>query len=363
MRRDARFRGHITAAAVLLAGAAAHAGDPMARMSPEPPEPESGGIQSDAELADSTWRVKYVQLIWDNDGAYVKLFNESDRHYTNGIRLDLALDPSARFEGGVRRFTDAICPIDDAKVAAGIVIAQHIYTSYDIALKTPPPGSRPYAGYLYAGFYVQRSNDRVHDHAELDIGIVGEASGAEGVQTFIHALVPSQEKPLGWGTQLDNELAVNLRLQRSWRFQKAEMGWLEMDAIPRVAVELGNVFVRASADATVRVGHNIPDDFGPPRLLDTTDATGQWLGDWGVYAFARAGARAVAHNIFLDGNTFTGSRSVDKRHVVGEMSFGLIARYKLFEAGYTVTWLTEEFETQGNGDAYGTAFVRLSVRF
>ncbi len=326
-------------------------------------EAPEGAPESADDLVTDSWRVRHVQLIWDNDGAYVKPYSESDRHYTNGVRLDLALDPSARFEDGVREFADGILPMRDAKVAAGIVIAQHIYTAYDISLKNPPPGSRPYAGYLYAGFYVQRANDRVHDHAELDLGVVGEAAGAEGVQTFIHSVVPSQVKPEGWGTQLSNEFAFNLRLQRSWKFDKAEIGCLELDAIPRVAVDLGNVFVRASADATIRAGYNLPDDFGPPRLLGTSDATAQWLGDWGAYAFARAGARAVAHNIFLDGNTFSDSASVDKNHVVGELTFGLVARYKLLELGYSVTWLTEEFSTQGNGDAYGSAFIRLSVRF
>lgn len=347
-------------AAALCVGGVGRAAEPDGA----PPADRVGGEGPDAaSLADDTWRVRHVQFIWENDGAYVKFNNESDRHYTNGIRLDLALDPSARFEDEVRRIADEVLPMQGATVAAGIVVAQHMYTAYDISIKDPPPGSRPYAGYLYAGFYVQRANERVHDHAELDLGVVGEWAGAQGVQTFIHSIVPNQYKPEGWGTQLANELAVNLRLQRSWRLRKAEIGRVELDAVPRVAVDLGNVFVRASADATVRLGYNLPDDFGPPRLLDTNDATAQWLGDWGVYAFARAGARAVAHNIFLDGNTFTESRSVDRRWFVGELTFGLIARYKLFEAGYAITWVTEEFETQGNGDAYGSAFVRLSVRF
>ncbi|MEZ6241439.1 MAG: lipid A deacylase LpxR family protein [Phycisphaerales bacterium] len=355
MRMDAVIRMLLVSAALCAPA--------LAEPSPQAdPQPNDEQTPTPEELADSTWRVRHVQAMWDNDGV-IKPFNESDRHYTNGARIDLALDPSARFEDGVRKFADNILPMDNAKVAAGIVVAQHIYTSYDISIKNPPPGSRPYAGYLYAGFYVQRANERVHDHVELDLGVVGEASGAEGVQKFIHSVFPAQVEPVGWGTQLENEFAVNLRLQRSWRFQKAKIGVMELDAIPRVSVDLGNVFVRASADATVRFGYNLPDEFGPPRILDTNDATAQWLGDWGIYAFARAGGRAVAHNIFLDGNTFENSRSVDKRWLVGELSFGLVARYKLFEAGYAITWLTEEFETQGNGDAYATAFVRLSVRF
>ncbi|MFI4896333.1 MAG: lipid A deacylase LpxR family protein, partial [Phycisphaerales bacterium JB059] len=223
--------------------------------------------------------------------------------------------------------------------------------------------ARPYAGYLAFGAFVQRASEDVHDHLELSVGVVGEWSGAEATQKFIHAAFPNQDEPLGWGTQLSNELAVNLRYQRSWRFRKAQIGSLQLDGIPRLGFDAGNVFVRANADITFRLGYNLPDDFGPGRLLDYADVTGSWGGDWGVYAYVRGGARAVARNIFLDGNTFAGSRSVDKRPVVASITAGFMGRYHHLEAGWSVTWLSEEFDTQGNGDSFGTLFARLSFPF
>lgn len=311
----------------------------------------------------AAWSARSLTLHWDNDGTVPKVISDSDRHYTNGVKIDLALNPSASFAAGVREFADRLDPMPDADVAAGLVIAQHIYTAFDIRLAAPPPGSRPYAGYLYVGGYIQRASDSVHDHLELNVGVVGEWSGAEATQKFVHAVFPNQNEPQGWGTQLANELAINLRYQRSWRFQKAQIGRLELDGIPRLGFDLGNVFVRANADLTLRLGFNLPDDFGPPRLLDYTDATGSWGGDWGVYGYVRGGARAVAHNIFLDGNTFASSRSVDKRPVVAELTVGLAGRYKFFEAGWSVTWLSEEFDTQGNGDSYGSLYAQLSFPF
>lgn len=327
------------------------------------PPPDTAPDQALPALDDNAWRVRFVELLWDNDGAYIKPFNESDRHYTNANRLNIALDPSARFQDAVRDLADRVLPMEGARVAAGVSVAQHIYTSSDIEVADPPLTDRPYAGYLYAGFLVQRTNGRVHDHVELDVGVVGQNSGAQAVQTFIHSAFPGQVQPLGWDTQLASELAINARLQRSWRFEKATIARLELDAIPRVSVDLGNVFVRASADATVRLGYNLPDEFGPSRILDTVDATRSWGGTWGVYGYARFGARAVAHNIFLDGNTFAGSRSVDKRTVVGEMSFGIAARYKWFEMGYATTWSAEEFETQPNADAFASLYARVTINF
>jgi hypothetical protein len=71
----------------------------------------------------------------------------------------------------------------------------------------------------------------------------------------------------------------------------------------------------------------------------------------------------VARNIFLDGNTFANSRSVDKRPIVASITAGLMGRYHHLEAGWSITWLSEEFDTQGNGDSFGTLFARLSFPF
>lgn len=371
------------AAVLSLAAAQVLAGQPEVIPITEPASQTHPNPSSERSIADSSidldasrhhepdalddtandWSVRTLTLLWDNDGTLPKLISDSDRHYTNGAKIDLTLNPSAAFAQSVRDLGDRLDPIPDARVGVGLVIAQHIYTAFDIRVATPPPGSRPYAGYFYVGAYVQRASDAVHDHLELDVGVVGEWSGAEATQKFIHAAFPDQVEPLGWGTQLANELAINLRYQRAWRFQKATIGRLELDGIPRVGFDLGNVFVRANADLTLRLGFNLPDDFGPPRLLDYADATGSWDGTWGLYAYIRGGARAVARNIFLDGNTFANSRSVDKRPVVTELTVGLAGRYKRFEAGWSVTWLSEEFDTQGNGDSYGSLYAQLSFPF
>ncbi len=312
---------------------------------------------------EDAWSVRSFTVYWENDGTVPKVVSDSDRHYTNGAKLELALNPSSRFKASVREFADRFDPMPDAKVSAGLVLAQHIYTSFDIRVGVPPQSARPYAGYLYIGGYVQRSSENVHDHLELDIGIIGPLSGAEATQKFVHSIFPNQNRPQGWGTQLGNEPTINLRYQRSWRFQKAKVGRFELDGIPRLGFDAGNVFVRANADLTLRLGFNLPDDFGPPRMLDYADTTGSWDGDWGVYVFVRGGARGVARNIFLDGNTFSSSRSVNKRFIVAEASIGLLGRYKNLEAGWSVTWLSEEFDTQGNGDSYGSLFARLSFPF
>lgn len=68
-----------------------------------------------------------------------------------------------------------------------------------------------------------------------------------------------------------------------------------------------------------------------------------------------------ARNIFLDGNTFRDSRSVDKEPLVGDLQFGIAVTWRNVRLSYTHVLRTREFKTQGEADDFG-AF-SLSVRF
>jgi len=300
--------------------------------------------------------VSSISLLWENDGQYFRFFGDTDRWYSNGIKLDVSL----------RRpwppFTSKLLPFaglydDDAREAGGFVLAQQIYTPVVISAPDPDPDDWPYAGYLYVGTYVQRSDDVNFDHLELDIGIVGEWSGGEAAQKAVHAALPNQIEPAGWDFQLANELAVNLAYQHRWRTGRLSVGSLDLDAILGVGGRLGNVHIDAEANATARLGFNLPDDFGPPTIDSFRDATGTWTGDFGVYAFARLRGQAVARNIFLDGNTFANSRSVDKHVLVGSLQAGVALRYKWFEAGWYSVWMTEQFKGQQGADVFGAWYL------
>lgn len=320
---------------------------------------EDPGETPDLE-PDHAWRFTGAHLYWENDGTYADPLDETDRHYTNGTKIELTFDPG--FDADARELLAPSAKWPDAKLAFGVVVAQHIYTGADIEVPNPSADDHPYSGWLYAGVYVQRRSGNVHDHAELDVGVVGSWSGAEDMQRFIHSAFPGQVEPQGWDRQLANELAINVRLQRSWRTERAHIGGdagLELDGIGRLGADLGNVFIRANADVTLRLGKHMPDDFGPGRLLDYRDATGAWALDdgWGLYGYARLGGRAVGRNIFLDGNTFADSRSTDPERLVGELEVGVRGAFDLaggvLEIGYAWTFFTHEYRAQASSDTVG----------
>ena len=172
------------------------------------------------------------------------------------------------------------------RTAAGYVIGQQFFTPRSISTVAAIPGDQPYAGYLYGGIYWQRqaplsldnNTHQVFDHFEINLGVVGNSSLAQDIQTVIHDQFNSQP-PNGWDNQLKDELTYHLYYRRKWRFDTGSfdlplLGDLETQIIPHAGFALGNVHRNADVGITARIGFNLPDDFGAGRINDLRAATG-----------------------------------------------------------------------------------------
>jgi hypothetical protein len=140
-------------------------------------------------------------------------------------------------------------------------------------------------------------------------------------------------RPEGWDYQLRNEAGVNVGYERRWRlYARALVQTLGLDLIPHLGASLGNVQTYANAGGTLRFGLNLPSDFGvqlarlgsvggsPTDDLDPRVALDR---NFSLFGFGTADGRAVARDIFLDGNTFRTSRSVTKRPFVADLGAGI----------------------------------------
>ena len=130
----------------------------------------------------------------------------------------------------------------------------------------------------------------------------------------------------------------------------------EIDVTPRDGIALGNVFTYAGAGAALRIGQNLDLDFGPPFIRPSLPGGTlvKRRDEWGWYLFAGVEGRAVARNIFLDGNTFADSPSVDKRPFIGDLQFGATGMMGPFRLSFTQIMRTEEFYGQQGGDHFGS---------
>jgi hypothetical protein len=125
---------------------------------------------------------------------------------------------------------------------------------------------------------------------------------------------------------------------------------------------LGNVFTYANAGLTFRYGKNLPNDYGPPRLQPGMPNSADFSlasSHVGWYLFAGFEGRAIARNIFLDGNSFVSSRSVEKFPFVGDIQFGFVVDWKNMRLSYTHLLRTEEYKTQQSNNDFGALTVGI----
>ena len=294
-----------------------------------------------------------IVVSFEND----KFFAGSDRHYTQGARVTVLYDGGPRnpLTAAAQKLLEEVgrvLPfkseprIDRGKLA--VSLGQDMFTPEDTETTALLPNDRPYAGWLYlaAGFHA--IEDDLSYVAELTLGVVGPASLAEEFQNGWHDIIHVPHAN-GWDNQLHNEPGLNLAFEL--RKKLIATPWL--DVIPRAAIVLGNVNTHASLGASLRIGPNLPADFGHDLIRAGSGAIDKTR-RFSVYGFIAADIRFVARNIFLDGNTWRDSHSVRKRPIVADLNAGFALNWTAFRLIYTQDYRTKDFYGQKKRDVFGS---------
>lgn len=291
------------------------------------------------------------------------LFSGEDDNYTNGIRFSF-LSAENNIPDWLEQGANALpfFSVEGYK-RWQVDVGQSMYTPRDITVPTLQTNDRPYAGWLYGSVGVISDTGKQLDNLQLTLGVVGPLSGAAQAQDFVHDFIDSND-PQGWDYQLKNEPGIVLTYERKWRnmYQITPFG-LGVDFTPSIGASVGNIFTHASVGGVVRFGYDLPSDYGPPLIRPSMPGSDFFVPsqDIGWYLFAGVEGRAVARNIFLDGNTFSDSHSVDKENFVGGLQAGIAFTYKDTRIAYTHIIRTREFQGQSENDEFGA--ITLSRRF
>jgi len=305
-------------------------------------------------------------LYWEND-----YLAKTDSNYTNGGRLTWT-SPWITWKQDTDSVPPSTTPWYHSLIKAMpffyapgsqsgmfLAVGQNIYTPDDLYRQDLIVDDRPYAGYLYLGFGLIKRNARHMDTLEVDVGIVGRHSYAEDVQEQVHKWIGNDE-PKGWANQLQDEPTLEITYEHKWKWLNADTGnhW-GYDLIPHAGFAVGNVAIYANAGAEFRVGWKRPNDFGTCTIrpgcesgafpdYENHDRSGG--SRFGVFFFLGADAQAVAHDIFLDGNTFKDSHSVDKKPFVANFSLGLGFATSNLKVTYAVVYRTKQFDSQPHNE-------------
>ncbi len=304
------------------------------------------------------------------------LFNGTDSDYTNGVKFswvsanlkDYTRDPCLpHWVRKLNRLFETLHPGKYTSRNMVVTAGQSMYTPRDRSRTGLIPNDRPYAGWLYLGLGYNARDARQMDTVEVNLGVVGPAALARQTQDFVHNQrgIPRFN---GWRNQLGNEPGIQLVAERKNRVWNASGSGLKFDAITHYGASLGNILTYLNTGLELRAGRRIPNDFGTSPIRPAGDSNAPLEGpvtrrfsDGGLHAFISADARAVVHDIFLDGNTFSDSHSVAKKRLTGDLASGLAWQWQGGKITYARYVRSKEFETQEN--AHGFSSITLSLEY
>jgi len=304
------------------------------------------------------------------------LFANTDLNYTNGIRLSTISpdlenfqDPNGQKYPWVEKLNNLLTfihptprnpannPVNQNMV---ISLGQLMFTPRDKFRRTLDPDDRPYAGYLYLGLgYHARTTDTLHS-TEFNFGVVGPAALARQAQNLVHD-IGGWERFEGWGNQLKNEPAFQLIFERKHKNGKMDLpvlNGMQMEFITHWGASLGTVSSYLNAGGELRLGWDLPDDFGTSTLRPGGDNNTPGLvagnDSLRLHGFIATDARLVANNIFLDGNYFRSSHGVDHEPVVADIAVGFAGNWRKLRFSYAHIFRSKEFSGQDKAQFYGS---------
>jgi hypothetical protein len=303
-------------------------------------------------------------------------FFQMDRYYTSGVKLSW-ISPDLREDAEGLRLARWFYSLfkgaffvdrPEFQHAVSFSIGNDMYTPEDLTRSDLIVTERPYAGMTYIGIGFHNKSSRHMSTLEFDLGIVGSHSFSETFQKTIHNVF-GYEYPNGWDHQLKDEPALRIIYDHKWKLLKLQLGGdYGFDWITYVRGGLGNVYTGAGLGMEVRWGFALPDDFGTFPIRPGGDVTDikrrnsgfSHQGRFGIHVFAAVEGQAVLRDIFLDGNTFRDSHSVDKEPFVADLMVGISLRINRFKIFYSQVYLTRRFKTQFYEQRYGSLNLSFS---
>lgn len=296
------------------------------------------------------------------------LFGGSDRNYTNGLRIE-RFSPADRVHPWLRESAKVLpfIDLDRTELRQGFGFAHAMFTPENITTPEPDPDDRPYAAWLSfsaTAVATQRLDTGriVQDSLQLNLGVVGPSAGGKFVQQNWHELINGVE-PLGWDHQLRDEPGIELIAQRLATFDGPRLfDRVETDLAAHASIAIGNVRTYAAFGGMARVGFDLDSDFGPPRIRPSLAGAGVYdpSRPLGGYIFAGFEGRAVARDIFLDGNTFRDSPSVDKEPLVWDLQAGIAINLSAVQIAFSYVDRSEQFAGQVGHQKFGAVSISLA---
>ena len=284
---------------------------------------------------------------------------DSDGHYSNGVEVAYSFVPDEAH--WTRSMAESLGWSAANLDVASYRFGHQIYTPDDIEIASLIEDDRPYAGLAYAGLSLFQSRDqgqwRDSRAWHMDLGLAGPGAGGERFQRAVHRATSSDE-PKGWDNQLENEPFFNMAYGQRW-WRQSQLGPLELEYGPALGAAVGNLYTYASSGLGLRFGKGLARSLGLPSINPGYGSGAYFEPDqsFAWFGYINLDGRYMAHNMLLDGNTFSNSHSVDREQWVGDLQAGVALTWERWQVSFASVWRTREFKGQTEPDQFGSLVV------
>lgn len=271
-------------------------------------------------------------VVFEND-----IFDMTDRYYTNGMRLEWSSPDVAHFP--LSRYL--IRYNQPAMNTYSIYLVQNMYTPF--STKIPPALSgkdRPYCSYLVFGQRKETTDAirRLKIKSDIILGVIGSNSLGSFIQKGVHKSLPTNDPPLGWETQINNDVVADYRVQIE-KMLSAGKNW-QLDVLS--AAEAGTLYDNALMGFRIEAGKSVAYD----RASNANSA--QKKKKFRVNAFLQGESRLIGYDATLQGGVFNHNNiytlaSNQIERLVMKVEAGLNARYSQLGLELGQTYLTPEY--------------------
>ncbi len=244
-----------------------------------------------------------------------------------------------------------------SKVIVSYQLGNKIFTPKKVRFVNTINMDRPYAGYMYGDFSIQRLKGLATvSNFTTEVGLIGEMTGLGQLQAWWHERTGFQE-PRGWDSQIANEVVINV----SYQYQKSIPLGKEIDLVSSSEIVAGTGSNKLSQDISFRL-----IDFSP---LTQSVFSNSLLGFEGsaiseeVFIFFGCGVDYIISNIFLEGSLFTDNPSpftVEATPWVMRRNFGIM--YARNHGAFSINFINIGKEMIG-GLRHNYMSFAFSVRF
>lgn len=294
-------------------------------------------------------QVRAYQLTSDNDAYnfWIPLDVRPDYEYSNGVRLAVETEGAALWRGLAATLAPCAAGAAEPDADAGCAsttwqAGQRLYGPRQDTYE-PIRGQRPYAGWLYAAATGRVVDGNTRHSVGIEAGVTGGPSLGRSVMETYHRVAGFWE-PVGWRHQLAFEPAVAVRYGIERRVAEARVGGVRAaDVVAQAGASAGNLRTAVHAGAQARAGVRLPHPWAARAQR-------------AVSAYVTAGAlgEVVAHDLFLDGNTFGGDTRVSRETLVAETTWGVGVSAHRLSLEYRVQRRSRSYAEEPGGHPYST---------